>query len=155
MGQVNSVRAVLAGIAATAAMTILMIVGAKMGMPEMPMTRMLGSMFASPDRATLLGMIMHFIIGGVLFSLAYAWVIEPRLPGGAAVRGLIYGFVVWIVAGLMMPVVGMMHPLIKAGRMRSPGLFMIGMGGMLAPVGSLMGHLLYGLVLGSAYRRTA
>ena len=155
MRQVNSVRAVVAGIAATAAMTMLMMVAPKMGMPEMPIARMLGSMFASPDRAVLPGMIMHFIIGGVLFSLVYAWMLEPRLPGGAAVRGLIYGFVVWIVAGLMMPVVGMMHPLIKAGGMHSPGLFMIGMGGMLAAIGSLMGHLLYGLVLGSAYRRTA
>ncbi len=153
MGQANPARAVVAGVIATAVMTLLMMMAPKMGMPEMPIARMLGSMFFPIERAMVPGMIIHFMMGGAVFGLAYAWLLEPRLPGPSAVRGLIYGAILWIVAGLMMPVVGLMHPLIKAGQMPSPGLFMIGMGGMMAVMGSLMGHLLYGVVLGGIYKR--
>ncbi len=55
--------------------------------------------------------------------------------------------------GVVMPM-GVVHPLILAGTMPAPGFFALGMGA-LAPVGALMAHLLYGIVLGAVYGRPA
>ena len=58
----------------------------------------------------------------------------------------------WLLAMLVvMPMMGLVHPLVLAGIMPSPGFFLAGMGTILAPLGSLMGHLVYGAVVGAVY----
>jgi hypothetical protein len=42
------------------------------------------------------------------------------------------------------------HPAIRRGELEDPGPLMLNLGAM-TPFGSLMGHLVYGLVLGLAY----
>lgn len=65
------------------------------------------------------GMMMHFVNGTVIFPLLYAYVI------------------LWLVAQVMvMPMMG-------------GGFFSMAMGGMMAAMGSLVGHLLYGGILGA------
>lgn len=57
------------------------------------------------------------------------------LPGGPLVKLAAWG-VLWLVSqAVVMP-------------MKGGGFFSMAMGGMLAVMGSLMGHLLYGVVLG-------
>ena len=128
----NPGRAVLAGLAGTAAMTMLMLMAPTMGLPPMNIGAMLGSVMGGN---VALGWAAHFMIGTVL-ALGYAAVFSSRLPGPSPVRGAIFSLVPWLMAQLVvMPMMGL-------------GFFG---GSMLAAGGSLMGHLLFGAVLGLVY----
>jgi len=128
----NLAKAGVSGIIGTAAMTMLMFLGPKMGMPPMNVGAMLGSVMGGH---VVLGWVAHFMIGTVL-ALGYAAFFSGWLPGPAAARGAVFSLLPWIMAQLVvMPMMGM-------------GLFS---GSVLAAGGSLMGHLLYGAVLGLVY----
>lgn len=129
--RVAPLRTLAGGLAATLVITAMMYFGAPMmtGAP-MDIANELSAMLGVP---WLLGMIMHFVLGTVIFSFAYALVVGPRLPGPAAIRGMIWGLVLWLVAMLAM------------SPMMGKGLFM---GGMPPAIASLVGHLAFGLVLG-------
>lgn len=84
------------------------------------------------------GWIVHFIVG-ILLALIYAWVFVDRLPGPPAARGAIYGALVFLVAQrLFMPLVG-------AGFFAHGDLELL--------IGSLLGHIVYGIVVGWIYHR--
>jgi uncharacterized membrane protein YagU involved in acid resistance len=126
-------RAVTAGLAGTAAMTVLMLVGPMMGMPEMNIGAMLG---AFTGFGTAAGWVMHFVIGSVL-AVIYA-MIWSRLPGGPAARGAIFGFLVFLLAQIaVMPMMG--APVFSGG-----DVMMI--------MGGLMGHLVYGVIVAVMYK---
>ncbi len=128
----NPGRAIVAGLAGTAAMTMLMTMAPAMGLPPMNVPAMLGSMMGGN---VILGWVAHFLTGTVL-ALGYAALFASRLPGHAAARGALYSLLPWLMAGLVvMPMMGR-------------GFFS---GAILAAVGSLMGHLLYGAVIGTVY----
>jgi hypothetical protein len=133
MAKLNLGRALLAGIVGTAAMTMLMLVAPLMGMPRMSIGDMLGGFLHIGSAA---GWAMHGVIGLVLAVIYSAW-FAARLPGGPVLRGAIYGFGVFLVAQLMVtPMMG-------------GGVFS---GGQMAIiVGSLMGHLVYGALVGALY----
>lgn len=128
----NWTGAVAGGLLGTLVMTAIGLwVAPIMGIPRMnPADMLAGAMGGS----TLLGWAGHLMIGTVL-ALAYA-VVFPRLPGPPPVRGAVYGLAPWILAMLVvMPMMGMPP-----------------FGGAAAPaVGSLIGHLAYGAVLGAVY----
>jgi len=130
---VNAKRILLAGIVGTAVMTMLMLVAPVMGMPKMAIGEMLGSFL---HIGTAAGWAMHFMIGVILAAI-YAAAFAARLPGPAAVRGAVFGVGVFFVAQLVVtPMMG--------GEIFSGGdVLMIG--------GSLMGHLVYGGIIGAIY----
>jgi len=73
-----------------------------------------------------------------VLAIIYAAAFEQRLPGSPVVRGMIYGVMVFVLAQVVfMPLVG-------------GGLFSRGDLELIA--GSLLGHLLYGAVVGWSYR---
>lgn len=125
-------KAAMAGVVGTAVMTMVGLWGAPMmGMPKMNPAEMLagamGGMLA-------LGWLAHFMIGIVL-AVGYA-VLAPRLPGAGWARGAVYSLLPWLMAQvLVMPMMGM--PLFS--------------GSMLMAGGSLIGHLVYGAVVGAIY----
>ncbi len=130
--KLNVGRAVLAGLAGTAVMTMLMLLAPRMGMPPMNVGAMLGSVMGGN---VALGWAAHFMIGTIL-ALGYAVGFAARIPGAPAVRGVIFSLLPWLMAQLVvMPMMGM-------------GLFS---GSMLAAGGSLMGHVVYGAVAGQIY----
>jgi hypothetical protein len=133
-------RAVLAGLAATAVMTIIMLMAPLMGMPEMNIGKMLGGFMGVP---TFIGWAGHFMIGVVL-AIGYGVFFEPRLNNAPVVRGILYGLIPWIVSQVIM------NPMMGAGLFASntPAPFLMVMG-------SLLGHVAYGAVLGVAYTRSA
>jgi len=136
----NAARAAVAGLTATAAMTALLLVEPSVGLPKIAMGQILSSSLglASARLAAgpALGWIIHFVVGALL-ALLYAAVFERRLPGGALARGLIYGVLVFLAAQvLFMPLVG-------------GGFFSRGDGELLT--GSLLGHLVYGGLVGWIY----
>ncbi|MGQ9601047.1 MAG: DUF6789 family protein [Anaerolineae bacterium] len=147
-------RGLIAGFIATVAMTLLTNVAPLMGFPPMDIATMLGTMLiADPATAFLPGLAMHFMIGLVL-ALGYAVFFANVLPGQPWLRGALYGLVPWLLAMVVvMPMVGLVHPMVSAGMMPNPGFFLTGMGTVLAPIGSLIGHIVYGAVLGLVYGR--
>lgn len=126
-------RAAMGGFAGTVAMTAMMYLVAPMMGLRMDIAAMLGSMLGGSWTA---GLMMHFVNGALIFPAIYASVLYPHLPGTPALRGTIWGVALWLIAQVMvMPMMG-------------AGLFSSAVGGMMAAMGSLVGHLLYGSLLG-------
>jgi uncharacterized membrane protein YagU involved in acid resistance len=131
----NLSKVFLGGFAGTVAMTLMMYFVAPMmlGKP-MDIAAMLGSVMGG---SWTLGMIAHLMNGAVIFPLLFAFVVVRFLPGPAAVKGMGWGVALWVVAQVVvMPMMG-------------AGFFSANAGGMMAAVASLMGHLVYGALLGS------
>ncbi|MBI3659897.1 hypothetical protein HY230_05430 [Candidatus Acetothermia bacterium] len=136
----NMIKAVLAGVVGTGAMTILSMLAPLMGLPAMDVPRMLASFMGQwvGFVSLPLGWVMHAMIGIVL-ALVYAYVFASTLPGPGWVRGMIYGLGPWLMAQLViMPMMDM-------------GLFASATGSALPALASLLGHLVYGLVVGGIY----
>lgn len=128
----NWSRAALAGVVGTLVMTAVGVwLAPMMGIPRMNAAEMLaGAMGGS----VLLGWVAHLMIGVVL-AIGYA-VAAPALPGPAAARGALYGVAPWLLAQIaVMPMMG--APVFS--------------GSAALAVGSLIGHLVYGAVVGAVY----
>ena len=128
----------LAGLAATMVLSALMVMKAIMGvMPELDLPKMIAGMMGSPD-SPMLGWAVHFMIGVVGYGLAMAFLNE-RLPGNSpTTHGVVIGFVGWFLMMVMvMPMAG-------------AGMFGMNMG-LMAPMMTLVLHLVFGAVLGWTY----
>ena len=130
----NLSRAVLGGLAGTLVMTGMMYMVAPMMGLHMDVAAMLGSMLGGNWAA---GMTMHFVNGSLIFPAIYVYLLYGLLPGSPAVKGTTWGVALWLMAQvIVMPMMG-------------GGFFSSAMGGMTAVVGSLVGHVLYGSLLGA------
>jgi len=127
-------RVILGGFAGTLAITFLMYLGGPMmGLPKMDIAAMLGGMLGG----WAIGMMMHFVNGTIIFPLIYAYLLFGKLPGTPVLKGLIWGVALWVLAQLVvMPLMG-------------AGVFGLKMGGAMSALGSLIGHAIYGALLGS------
>ena len=136
----NVSRAVATGIIATASMTALLLIEPAIGLPEIAIGQLLSTSLsvttAHLSVGPAMGWLIHFGVG-ILWAIVYAGVVVGRLPGSPFARGLLYGFLVFLLAqSLLLPLVG-------------AGFFSRGDTFMLA--GGLLGHLVYGGVLGWVY----
>ncbi len=130
-------RAIAAGAIATGVMTALWLVEPSIGLPKIAVGQLLSTaMSVSVARWSMGpsgGWIVHLFVGIVL-AVIYDAAFARWLPGRPAVRGAIYGAMVFCVAQIaFMPLVG-------------AGLFSNGDVELL--IGSLLGHLVYGVVVG-------
>jgi uncharacterized membrane protein YagU involved in acid resistance len=130
----NIGRAVLGGLVGTLAIAFLMYVGGPMmGLPTMDIAATLGSMLGGWS----MGMMMHILNGAVIFPLIYAHLLFGKLPGAPYAKGILWGFSLWLLAQLVvMPMMG-------------EGVFGLKMNGIMSAFGSLMGHVIYGALLGA------
>jgi len=145
----NILGAIVAGIVGTIVMTMVMVMAPKMGMPKMDIVGMLGSMFnAESNRA--MGMAMHVMMG-VVFAIIYALLWNAGIGAASLLGGVVFGAVHWLVSGAMMGGVPMMHAGVKAGTVNAPGVYMTNNGGMMAFMGGLVGHVIFGLVVALVY----
>ncbi|HEY4580880.1 MAG TPA: DUF6789 family protein [Candidatus Acidoferrales bacterium] len=120
----NTGRAILGGLVGTLAITFLMYAGGL----RMDIAAMLGGWG--------MGMAMHLLNGTIIFPFIYAYVLFTKLPGSPHLKGLLWGLILWVLAQIVvMPMMG-------------AGLFGLKMGGMMPAFGSLMGHVVYGALLG-------
>lgn len=161
--------ALAAGFVASVVMTLMM-TGAKAagmtGMPPMPLV--MGAMFSGDrKKAMAVGGMAHFVMmGTIVFGLAYAAAfaaLDEDAWWVGALIGAVHGLVVGVVAMPMMP---SMHPRMSddlpgpggqtvvetAGEVQlaAPGLLGARWGGM-TPLGLVMGHAVYGVVLALVY----
>ena len=131
----NIGKGILGGIVATAILSGLMLMKSAMGiMPQLDIIKMLSSMMGV---SLAVAWMAHFGIGamwGALFALAYR-----VIPGGTAVvKGMLLLTGAWLVMMVMvMPMAG-------------AGLFGMHMG-LMAPMMTLVLHLIFGAVLGLVY----
>jgi len=130
----NIIKAILGGIAGTLMMSLMMRFAAPMmvGQP-MDIAAMLGNMMGG---IYVMGLAVHIMLGVLIFPLVYAVLLFRFLPGTPLVKGLLFGSILWLIAETMvMPMAG-------------AGFFMSEIGGMKAVMAALMGHLVYGGLLG-------
>jgi uncharacterized membrane protein YagU involved in acid resistance len=125
-------QAVIAGLIATAVMTVVGIFAAPMmGLPAMNPADMLALQMGG---VLIIGWMAHLMIGTTL-AVVYA-AVAPMIPGPPAARGALYGVAPFLLAQIIvMPMMGM--PLFS--------------GSAALALGSLVGHLAYGGVLGAIY----
>jgi uncharacterized protein DUF6789 len=133
-------RAVLAGIVGTVVMTALMLAGPMVGLPKLAIGELLSTLLAVSVAylpiSPLAGWAIHAAVG-IALAILYAGIVIDKLRGTPAARGALYGFCIFLFAqAVFMPLVG-------------AGLFSRGDVPMI--VGSLIGHLGYGAVLGAIY----
>ncbi len=130
-------QSVISGIVATIAMTVLMVVGAAMGMPKMSPPEMLSGMMKVPAFA---GWIMHFLIG-IIFAAGYVFFFNNWLSkiSGKVIRGAVYGIVAFILAQISFPIMGAIFG--DAGMPEPEGSMVLLM------IGSIMGHVVFGMVI--------
>jgi uncharacterized membrane protein YagU involved in acid resistance len=84
-----------------------------------------------------LGWIAHFMIGVVL-AAGYVYFLKDKLSGKPAIKGILFALIPFFMAQIMvMPMMG-------------AGLFSMNTGApMMMVMGSLIGHVVYGAVLGT------
>lgn len=146
----NILGAVVAGIVATIVFTMILMMAPKMGMPKMDIVSLLGSMFSAKSNL-MLGWMMHLMMG-VIFALIYAFLWSRGIGAATWTSGLIFGAVHWLIIGMIMAMIPMLHVGIKSGAVKAPGLWMTGNGGgLMAFMGGLVGHMIYGVVVALVY----
>ncbi len=125
-------RAIIAGLIGTLIMTAVGLwIAPLMGMPAMNPAEMLAGQMGG---VLLLGWLAHLMIGTVL-AIIYA-VVAPWLAGPPVLRGALYGIAPFLLAQIVViPMMGM--PLFS--------------GSVVLAMGSLIGHLVYGAVVGAVY----
>jgi hypothetical protein len=129
----NIGRVIVGGFVGTVAMTMMMYFVSPMMGVKMDIAASLGKMLGS---SWALGMMMHFVNGTIIFPLIYAFLLYRALPGQPWAKGVYWGIILWFVAqAAVMPMMG-------------GGFFSANMGGMKAVIGSLLGHIFYGGLLG-------
>jgi uncharacterized membrane protein YagU involved in acid resistance len=135
-------KGIFAGFIATVALSALMILKTEVGMsPQMNAIKMLSSMahgFMGTPAIPVVGWLLHFIIGSILWGILFA-ILFKRIPGQTpAIKGLIFGTAAWLLMMIMvMPMAG-------------AGLFGIHLG-IGASIATLVLHWIFGAVLGSMY----
>ncbi len=135
--KLNSKRAILGGLVGTAVMTMMMYKGAPMmiGM-KMDIAHRLSGMLGGN---WMLGMAVHWINGVVVFPVIFVAFVAKFLPGKVLFRGVLWGIILWLIAQtVIMPMTG-------------AGFFSSNIGPKVV-MASLMGHIVYGALLGAISR---
>ena len=145
----NILGAIIAGLAGTVVLTMMMRMGPSMGMPKMDMVGILGAMFSKESNRGL-GLAMHMMMGAV-FGVVYALLWSSGIGSVGIVSGLIFGIVHWLIVGAMMGGMPMMHVGMKAGSIAVPGVYMTNKGGAKSFMGGMMGHILFGITTAIVY----
>lgn len=132
-------RGMIAGFVATVVLSALMLIKAMMGiMPALDLIQMLTgmahNMLGLPANPAV-GWVIHFMIGTVVWGIAFALLYE-KLPGSSpTTKGIVFSVLAWLLM--------MLIPFPMAGA----GLFGMKLG-IMAPVMTLVLHLVWGAVLG-------
>lgn len=130
----NFTKSIVAGIVATIIMSLFMMLSALLGMPKMSPPEMLSGMM---ETSIVVGWIIHFIIG-IVFALMYVYVISNWLVkiGSLALKGVVFGIIVFIIAQVSMALMGMIM------EVPQPDGNII-----LLAIGSLIGHIVFGIAV--------
>jgi uncharacterized membrane protein YagU involved in acid resistance len=144
------------GFMATVVLTVIMVGSQLVGLSRLDFTLVLGTVFVQdPDRARLAGFFLHLASGQVfafLYTAAFALLGTSSLLLGA-LFGLVHGIATVV---LIVPLLPTIHPRMASERtgpdfevgLEPPGPLALNYG-RLTPVVAIVGHLVYGAVLGT------
>ena len=137
-------KSIVAGVLGTLAMTVFAAMAPLMGMPEMNVPKMLSGTMGLP---VFFGWVAHFMVG-IILALSYTLIFYNWFKGSGVVKGMKFSLIPWLMAQIfVMPMMAMMN-----GMSFTAGIFS---GSLLMALGSLLGHLVYGVVLGLTYRQAS
>ena len=126
-------RAIMAGFAATAVMSVVMYMLVCILAGRLVDSAMLGG-----AAVWMPAVVLHFVNGGITLPLIYVYVVFRFLPGEPWIRGAMWGFVLWCLAEIIV------MPLMNDAVSRTPSAG----ASAIAPLGLLLAHLMYGALLG-------
>ena len=145
-------KAIIAGVIGAAAWEVVARVLKTTGLPVFDLVKVLGTTVFGPNAEALLwwptGMILHTSVGAIwaIFYAYFFWTIFDLRP---VLQGILFSLLPAFLAGLIMvPQMSLM----QAAPRNVFGLFAINLG-FWGPAMILLGHLVYGAVLGSMYVR--
>lgn len=148
--------ALAAGLLGGVAFLVVVTMGLAIGMTRMNFLEVLGTMLvpkASKAPVYATGLAVH-LMASAGFGLAHAGLLHAigvTSVGEAAGWDLVLGMAHGVVILAMLPAMLIaMHPLVRTGTMNRPGVALIGFGTG-TPIGSLMAHVAFGLVVGAVY----
>ena len=156
--EIDLAAAALAGLIGTAAMTVVLYAGIMMMPAQMTMNLlyMEGSMVVERRvPAYVVGGMLHAMMG-VGFAVVHVGLYQVlNIESGFALWGLAIGLAHAVMMGAVgLPMVGAIHPVIRAGRMKAPG-FMV----MNHPMGTVVGffvvHAIFGVTTALVYQAIA
>lgn len=128
----NPSMAFIGGLIGTPAMTVLMCALAPALGVNIDIAGLLGEMLGG----WRMGMLVHILNGVVIFPLAFAFLFYRLLPGQPVAKGIEFGVLLWLTSQfVVMPMMG-------------AGFFSAHIGGLKAVAASLVGHVVYGWLLG-------
>jgi hypothetical protein len=145
----------VAGVAGALAWEVAVRLLIVLGVPLFDLVRLLGTMALGEVSAWLwwpVGMSLHATVGAI-WAIFYAYFFWSTLDWPPSLQGLTFSLGPAILAGLVMvPQMNFMHRLILEGKLPATGVFAVklGWGG---PAGIILGHLIFGAVMGSLYVR--
>jgi hypothetical protein len=152
IGKVAFRKAAIAGAAGAAAWELVIRLMIWAGLPMFDLVRVLGTMMFGPDasawRRWPAGIAMHATVGAV-WAVFYAYFFWSLFDTRPALQGLLFSLLPALLAGLIM--VPQMD-LMLDGALPRFRVFAIGMG-IIGPVSIVLGHLIYGVIMGSIYVR--
>lgn len=146
----NITAAIISGLVSTVVFTMILMMAPKMGMPKMDIVSLLSTMFKK-EGSPVFGWFAHIMMG-IVFALIYALLWSLGVGAPTALYGLIFGAGHWLIVGMVMGMIPMVHTGIKAGLVPAPGVYMTRQGGVMAFMGGLIGHMIFGLVVALVYR---
>lgn len=128
-------KALLGGITGTAAMSLFMMLAPMMGIPKMNPPQMLSSLMGFP---VLVGWLMHFAIG-ITFAMAYVFLLIKLVSKirSKILKGTICGLAIFVFAQIMMGIMGA----VMGGMPPMEGNMLLMM------IGSIAGHIVFGIVV--------
>ena len=146
-------KAVLAGATGALAWEIAARALLLLGIPLFDLVFTLGTMIVGEVHPWVwwpIGMALHATVGAI-WAIFYAYFFWSTYDLPPVAQGLLFSLGPAALAGLVMvPQMSFMHPLILEGKLTPTGFFGLkqGWGG---PVGIVIGHLIYGAVMGALY----
>lgn len=145
----NIVGAIVAGLVANAVFSMVLALGPRMGLPKMDLVGMLSTMFGKAN--LILGWMIHAMMG-IIFGIIYAFLWSRGVLAPTLLGGVVFGAAHWLIVGMIMGMIPLMHVGIRRGLVKAPGFWMTNNGGLLAFGAGLMGHMIFGIVAALVYR---
>jgi hypothetical protein len=155
-GHYSAGWAITAGLVGGIAFLMVVYMGLAIRMTRMNFLEMLGTMIApTGSKATVysIGLMAHLMMSAA-FGLAHAGILDAigvtsvgQAAGWDLLIGAAHGMVILAVLPMMLT---LMHPLVRKHAMDQPGVAMTGFGSG-TPIGSLMAHVVFGVVTGAIY----
>ena len=125
------VKSIVAGIAGTVVMTIVMKIGAMIGMPKMDPPGMMANLLGA---AMPVGFVIHFLIG-ITWGAIFVYLFDPKVNiSNPILKGIVFGFIAVVFA-----IIGMKTMGISAAPEGTPMIK--------SAMAALVGHLFFGVVV--------